>query len=124
VVGGFDTGFVGELWDEFGPTHGPRLVLAIAELDWRLRRQQGPSVFGPIWDQVREQLRATSPNGLRTALMRLDELAHTQPFLMLELLDEIRLRLRSDETADASSQDGCEDDTETSVRAYLTWVTI
>jgi Restriction endonuclease len=96
AVAGFDAGFVREIWQAFGRNHGPRLVIALAELDWRLGRQGGPSVFAGIWTDVVDELRTAGYGGLRRAFKQLQELTYTQPRLMIELLEEIRTRLCSE----------------------------
>ena len=79
MVGQHDTGFTVELWEIFGSTHGKRLVMELAELDWRLASRGGPSVFARVWASVREELRAADHEGLCHALGKLSGLTATQP---------------------------------------------
>lgn len=103
AVGQHDTGFTVELWEAFGSTHGKRLVVELAELDWRLARQCGPSVFAPVWTTVREELRTADHESLCRALGNLSGLAITQPRALIEVLEEIRQRLDVTETVSTNA---------------------
>lgn len=105
-----DTRFTVELWEAFGRTHGERLVIELAELDWRLTRQDKPSVFAPVWATVREELHAADYESLCHALDKLSGLTATQPRLLIEVLEETRIRLEAAETTDTNTTN---DSTET-----------
>jgi hypothetical protein len=110
VAGGHDTGFVDELWQAFAHDFGIQLIPVLAELDWRLARRAGPSVFRPIGADLVVSLRATDLDGLRTALARLQELAYTQPSFMIELLEGIRNRLVTSSESDVETREGATPD--------------
>ncbi|WP_164983839.1 restriction endonuclease [Cellulomonas endophytica] len=93
AVGADATGFAEELWTAFSGTQAARLVIALAELDWRLTAQGGPPVFDAIWDVVRSGLRTADHDGLYEALGRLEPLAVTQPHALVDALEDIRARL-------------------------------
>ncbi len=98
AVGTDATGFAEELWTAFSGTHASRLVIALAELDWRLTAQGGPQVFGAVWEMVRSELCTADHDGLYHALGRLDGLAITQPHALADALEDIRARLDATET--------------------------
>jgi hypothetical protein len=52
-----DTGFVGELWNQFGADQHHRLALSLGELDWRLTHNNGPDVMARVWDAIRDRLK-------------------------------------------------------------------
>lgn len=52
-----DSGFVGELWNDFGADHHHRLALSLGELDWRLTQSQGPNVMARVWDAIGDRLK-------------------------------------------------------------------
>lgn len=93
AVGGHDTGFATEVWEKLGGPCGPRLIITLSELDWRLTNQGGPSIVAPVWAALQKELGAADLAGLRVALKRLEPLAYTQPQLLLHLIEQIRLRL-------------------------------
>jgi hypothetical protein len=93
VIGPHDTGFTRELWDAFGDTHRDRLVVELAELDWRLQRQDKPSAFAPVWHTVTQRLTDASLEDLYAALSWLPRLAVTQPRLLIDTLEQIRARV-------------------------------
>lgn len=99
AVGADATGFAEELWSTFGATHAQRLVVTLAELDWRLTRQGGPRVFGSVWEIVLSELRLAGLDGLYEALGRLGGLAVTQPDALVDALEAIRARLDQSEVA-------------------------
>ncbi|MFD7656016.1 hypothetical protein ACFV4N_18765 [Actinosynnema sp. NPDC059797] len=93
AVGRYDTGFVRELWQEFGPRYGGRLVNELAELDWRLTQQGGPAVFSPVWRAIRAELLEADLGGLHRIIARLGGLTATQPRVLIEALEAVRARL-------------------------------
>lgn len=93
AVGQHGTDFVRRLWQVFGPEHGDRLVTELAELDWRLTQQGGPAVFPPIWKAVLAELEEADLDGLYRAFSRFSGLTVTQPHLLVEALESVRLRL-------------------------------
>ncbi|MEU4740937.1 ATP-binding protein [Actinosynnema sp. NPDC023658] len=97
AVGRHDTGFVRELWQVFGPRSGGRLVTELAELDWRLTRQDGPAVFVTVWEAVLAELHETDFHGLYEAVNRFGGLAVTQPRLLIGALESVRARLDATE---------------------------
>ncbi|MGY1837662.1 restriction endonuclease [Blastococcus sp. SYSU DS0510] len=93
AVGTDATGFAEDLWNAFSATHAERLVIALAELDWRLTQRGGPSVFGSVWAYFQEGLNAANFEDLEYALKRLSGLTSTQPLALVEFLDGTRARL-------------------------------
>ncbi|WP_411733285.1 restriction endonuclease [Paeniglutamicibacter sp.] len=93
AIGGDATGFADELWEHFSASHGIRLVETLAELDWRLRSQNGPSIIAPIWRDIRDELNHASPAGLRNAIKDLVPLSYTQPHALFAFLDQIHALL-------------------------------
>ncbi|MDQ3763497.1 MAG: restriction endonuclease [Actinomycetota bacterium] len=106
AVGQYDTRFTVELWEAFGRTHGEQLVIELAELDWRLTRQSKPSVFAPVWVTVREELHAADHESLYHTLDKLSGLTVTQPRLLIEALEDIRIRLDVTEAAGTNTANG------------------
>lgn len=98
---GYDTGFVAELWNQFGPDSHHRLALSLGELDWRLTRVGGPRVMAPVWAAIRERLQTPYCSRLCDELVQLDQLAATQPADLVRTLDELRSRLDRDDAAGA-----------------------
>jgi hypothetical protein len=93
AVEGYDTGFVAELWNEFGSDHHHRLALSLGELDWRLARSGGPNVMKRVWDAIRERLQTPYCSRLCDEFDQLEQLAATQPAELIAALDELRERL-------------------------------
>jgi hypothetical protein len=104
AVGTDATGFAEELWGAFSGTDAQRLVITLAELDWRLTQQGGPRVFDAVWDMVRSELGVADLDGLHHLLGRLGGLAVTQPHALVDALEAIRARL--DETGVATDAAG------------------
>ncbi|WP_237720588.1 hypothetical protein [Rhodococcus opacus] len=96
IIAGHDTSFVTEVWNRFNTESFPRLVNTLAELDWRLRHQGLPTVFGPIWNELSAEVLQTDLDGTSHALHKLRSLARTQAGRVVVLLDSIRGRLESD----------------------------
>lgn len=101
AVENYPTGYVRDLWSNFGHDHHNRLARSLGELDWRLTRAGTPSVMSPVWDAIRDRLRSPSPARLCDELDRMTELAATQPAQVVDALEEVRARLR-DEDADST----------------------
>lgn len=112
AVGAVPTGFVEELWSAFVASNAQRLVITLAELDWRLTQQGGPRVFDAVWGMVRSQLRFADLDGLVHALGRLGGLATTQPHALVNALEDIRARLDEAEVATDPSRDASTDENE------------
>lgn len=94
-----DTGFVAELWNEFGADHRHQLALSLGELDWRLSHSKGPNVMAAVWEDVRSRLSTPYCARLCSELDHLEPLSATQPTALIAALDELRLRLDDDEAA-------------------------
>jgi len=94
-----DSGFVGELWNEFGADHHHRLVLSLGELDWRLTQSSGPNVMARVWDAIRDRLKTPYCSRLCSELDQLEQLAATQPAALVDVLDELRQRLDDEDAA-------------------------
>jgi hypothetical protein len=99
VADGRDTGFARRLWQSFGERQAGRLVTELAELDWRLCQQKGPSVFASVWESVRAEIGGADLDGVGRALSRIGGLAVTQPHLLVDVLEDVRAR------PDASTMD-------------------
>lgn len=99
VEEGYDTGFVAELWQAFGQDYRRRLVLSLGELDWRLGRIGGPNIMAVVWEDLRHRLSSPNCSHLCEELGHLDQLAATQPSVLVNVLDELRLRLDREEAA-------------------------
>lgn len=97
AVGTDASGFAEELWNAFSGEYAERLVIALADLDWRLTAQGGPRVFDAVWKMVRLELRSADLEGLYHALGRLNGLAVTQPHALVEAMEDIRARLEEHE---------------------------
>ncbi|TQM57856.1 hypothetical protein [Humibacillus xanthopallidus] len=95
----YDSGFVGELWNEFGADHHHRLALSLGELDWRLTHNHGPNVMARVWDAIRDRLKSPYCSRLCSELDQLEQLAATQPTALIEVLDELRHRLDKEDAA-------------------------
>ncbi|MEU5859260.1 hypothetical protein ABZ799_28440 [Nocardiopsis dassonvillei] len=94
ACGNFDTGFVAELWEAFGHSeHQHRLVMSLGELDWRLSRRDGPRVMDRIWATIRQRLQTLTYGDLYDELGHFPQLAATQPRALLDVLEDLRLRL-------------------------------
>ncbi len=93
VVENCSTGFVEDLWNEFGTDQHHRLALALGDLDWRLRAAGAPSVMEPVWDAVRVRLSSPYIGTVCDDLDRMVQLASTQPDEVVDALDELRARL-------------------------------
>ncbi|MCT2587559.1 restriction endonuclease [Actinophytocola gossypii] len=104
VADGRDTGFARQLWQSFGERHAGRLVTELAELDWRLRRQDGPSVFASVWESVRAEIGEADLDGVARALSRISGLAVTQPHLLIDVLEAVRARPDTSATDDLRAQ--------------------
>lgn len=96
---GYDTGFVRDLWAEFGRDYHHRLAPTLGDLDWRLNRAGGPSVMAPVWEAIRSRLESPHPSRLVEELAQLDPLAASQPKQVAQLLDSLRERLNAEEDA-------------------------
>ncbi len=94
-----DSGFVGDLWNEFGVDHHHRLALSLGELDWRLTHNHGPNVMSRVWDAIRDRMKTRYCSRLCSELDQLTELAATQPAALIEVLDELRHRLDGEDAA-------------------------
>jgi hypothetical protein len=111
-----DTGFVGELWNQFGADQHHRLALSLGELDWRLTHNNGPDVMARVWDAIRDRLKTPYCSRLCSELDQLEQLAATQPAALVSALDELRQRLDEEEAAGVPVSEDPED------RAYrLSW---
>ena len=95
----YDSGFVGELWNEFGADHHHRLALSLGELDWRLTHNHGPNVMAHVWDAIRARMETPYCSRLCSELDQLEQLAATQPAALIEVLDELRHRLDEEDAA-------------------------
>ena len=104
VADGRDTGFARRLWQSFGERHAGRLVTELAELDWRLRQQDGPSVFASVWESVRAEIEEADLDGVARALSRISGLALTQPRLLIEGLEAVRARPDASATDDVRAR--------------------
>jgi hypothetical protein len=100
AVGAHATGFAEQLWGTFGSPEDDRLIVTLAELDWRLARRGGPSIIGPIWAAVRHRVGSADTEGLRRALRGLGNLASTLPASFVEVLEEVRRRLQGNNAED------------------------
>jgi hypothetical protein len=94
-----DTGFVGELWNEFGADHHHQLALSLGELDWRLTQNNGPNVMARVWDAIRDRLKTPYCSPLCSEIDQLEQLAATQPGALVAALDELRERLDEEDAA-------------------------
>lgn len=103
VAGDLDTGLAGEMWAAFGSSHGHRLMLALADLDWRLTQQGHPSVIGSVWDDFSGQFLLADLDELYTLVSTLERLATTLPGRFFSLLEALRQRLRRE--LDGTSDD-------------------
>lgn len=106
----YDTGFVSDLWHEFGPTHYERLALTLGELDWRIGHRDGPSVMAPVWDVVRERLNSPYPWALCRELDQIAPLAATQPKALVAVLEALRERLDLEDAAGTPVPEDPEDE--------------
>ncbi len=104
VADGRDTGFALRLWQSFGERHAGRLVTELAELDWRLRQQNGPSVFASVWESVRAEIGEANLDSVARALNRISGLAVTQPHLLIDGLEAVRARPDASATDDVTAQ--------------------
>ncbi|WP_143832873.1 MULTISPECIES: P-loop NTPase [Nocardiopsis] len=94
ACGNFDTGFATELWKAFGHgEHQHRLMMSLGELDWRLSRCDGPRVMDRIWATIRQRLQTLTYGDLHDELGHFPQLAATQPRALLDVLEDLRLRL-------------------------------
>ena len=93
AAGALDTGFTRELWSTFGRSQGIRLVLSLADLDWRLTHQGGPSVIDLVWQDLSHQLLTADLDNLHAVLRSIGRLASTQPGPFLAVLETLRDRL-------------------------------
>lgn len=93
VVENYSTGFVEDLWNEFGADQHHRLALALGDLDWRLRAAGGPSVMEPVWAAIRARLASPYVTQVCDDLDRMIQLASTQPDEVVDVLEELRARL-------------------------------
>lgn len=107
VAGDLDTGFAGQVWAAFGASHRHRLMLALAELDWRLVQQDHPSVIETVWDDFSRQLLVADLDELYTLTGTLERLATTIPDRFFSLLEALRQRLRRelDQTSDEAGRE-------------------
>lgn len=85
--------FVPEVWHSLYPFFGAQLLRRLTDLDWRLRRQDLPSVVDGIWQTLRDEIASTDVIGLHEAVQRLATLSYTQPYGLVPLLAEVRNRL-------------------------------
>jgi hypothetical protein len=115
----YDTGFVGDLWNEFGTDHHHQLALSLGELDWRLTHNNGPNVMTRVWDAIRDRLRTPQCSRLCDELDQLEQLAATQPAALVTAIDELRQRLDED---DAAGVPVPEDPEDRAYRAVWSWV--
>ncbi|PRX03490.1 hypothetical protein CLV67_1541 [Actinoplanes italicus] len=99
AAGRHATGFVQRLWEAFGSPYDDRLVVTLAELDWRLTHRGGPSIIRPIWASVVERLRNAELVDLYRALRGLRGLATLLPGPFLNVLEELRPRLQREAAA-------------------------
>lgn len=104
VADGRDTGFARRLWQSFGEQHAGRLVTELAELDWRVRHLNGPSVFASVWESVRAEIGEADLDGVASALSRISGLAVTQPHLLIDVLEAVRARPDASATEDVRAQ--------------------
>jgi hypothetical protein len=106
----FDSGFVTDLWTEFGPNHHHQLALSLGELDWRLARRGGPRVMTNVWATIRDRLDSPYYGRIIDELDHLDQLAATQPAEVIALLEGLRARLDSEDAEDAPVPDDPDDE--------------
>jgi hypothetical protein len=99
AVEGHDTGFVAELWAEFGADQHHRLAPALGDLDWRLARSGGPNVMAPVWEAIARRLETPYASRLVDELGQLEQLAASQPTKVIDALDILRERLNAEEDA-------------------------
>lgn len=104
-----DTGFVSDLWDQFGAEHHHQLALALGELDWRLARQRGPRIMAQVWEAIRLRLQSSRYREVLEELRQLDQLAATQPVDLIEALEALRIRLDDDACAGIEPSDDGDD---------------
>lgn len=104
-----DSGFVGELWNEFGADHHHGLALSLGELDWRLTQNNGPNVMARVWDAIRDRLKTPYCSRLCSELDQLEQLAATQPAALVDVLDELRQRLDDEDVAGVPVPDDPDD---------------
>lgn len=97
VVEDFDTGFVSELWQTFGPNHYQRLAITLGELDWRVTQRGGPAVMATVWKAIRTRLNSPHPSALARELDQIAPLAATQPAALIAALEDVRIRLDRDD---------------------------
>lgn len=98
VVENYSTGFVEDLWNEFGTDQHHGLALALGDLDWRLRAAGGPSVMEPVWDAIRARLASPYVTQVCDDLDRMVQLASTQPDEVVDALEDLRARLDQEDT--------------------------
>jgi hypothetical protein len=99
AVEGYDTGFVAELWAEFGSDQHPHLAPSLGDLDWRLARSDGPNVMQPVWEAIGKRLETRYASRLCDELGQLEPLAATQPRQLVDAVDVLRDRLNVEEEA-------------------------
>lgn len=92
AVNGYDTGFASQLWEAFGATCRERLVVALSELDWRLRGQGGPTIIGRVETALHDEISGADLASLIGTLQALEPLGYTQPHLLISLLEVVRSR--------------------------------
>jgi hypothetical protein len=97
----FDSGFVTDLWIEFGANHHHQLALSLGELDWRLAQRGGPRVMTNVWATIRDRFDSPYYGRIIDELGYLDQLAATQPAEVIALLEGLRARLDSEDADDA-----------------------
>ncbi|GAA2926221.1 hypothetical protein GCM10010458_05180 [Microbacterium luteolum] len=105
----FDTGFVSELWQTFGPNHYQRLAVTLGELDWRVTQRGGPAVMETVWEAIRTRLTSPHPSVLTRELDQIAPLAATQPAALVAALEEVRIRLDCDDARQVPEVDDPED---------------
>jgi hypothetical protein len=89
-----DTGFAAALWEAFGHgEHQHRLMMSLGELEWRLSRRDGPRVMDRIWATIRQRLQTLTYGDLYDELGHFPQLAATQPRALLDVLEDLRIRL-------------------------------
>lgn len=105
-----DSGFVTDLWTEFGANHHHQLALSLGELDWRLAQRGGPRIMKSIWGTIGARLDSPHYGRIIDELGHLDQLAATHPAEVMALLEGLRARLDSDDATDVPVPDDPHDE--------------
>ncbi|WP_290218139.1 ATP-binding protein [Corynebacterium atrinae] len=109
VFADFDTGFVSELWQSFGPNHYQRLTITLGELDWRVSQRGGPAVMAAVWNAIRTRLDSPHPAALTRELDQIAPLAATQPAALVAAIEDVRIRLDRDDVWQVPEVDDARD---------------